>query len=174
MQNTDSLAVVTRRIKSAMKMGRSVPAQGHDAPDGHPESSSGLALVNRPPGPRRLPYDPRKPYIPPQRKGAKAMTIAAGFRCQDGVVLAADTEVIGDERRNYLQFWPEDVKRIEDEFAFVDKEIRSLLFAFPNLAINQTRFRETLESFGREMKSHRAETFRLEERKAKRIMRQWD
>jgi hypothetical protein len=32
----------------------------------------------------------------PQAKAAKAMTIIAGFRCEDGVVLAADTEITLD------------------------------------------------------------------------------
>jgi hypothetical protein len=45
------------------------------------------------PLPQKFPYRDQKPYIPPQRKGVKAMTIAAGFRCKDGVVLCADTEV---------------------------------------------------------------------------------
>jgi hypothetical protein len=49
------------------------------------------------PLPTRYPLPPerRKPYIP-QAKG-KSMTIAAGFRCGNGVLLAADTEItIGD------------------------------------------------------------------------------
>ena len=43
--------------------------------------------------PERLPFGPPKPYIRPQRMGAQAVTIAAGFQCSDGVVLCADTEI---------------------------------------------------------------------------------
>lgn len=35
----------------------------------------------------------RKPYTPVKQKGAKAMTIAVGLVCNNGVVLAADTEI---------------------------------------------------------------------------------
>ena len=43
-----------------------------------------------------LPFPPEKPYIPPHKptpKGVMAMTITAGFRCKDGVVIGADTEI---------------------------------------------------------------------------------
>jgi hypothetical protein len=49
------------------------------------------------PRPRRernfpVPKPLKKPYIAP-RKGARSMTIAAGFRCMDGVVLCADSQI---------------------------------------------------------------------------------
>jgi hypothetical protein len=43
--------------------------------------------------PDRLPFRQPEPYIPPKLRGDKAVTIAAGLRCVDGVVLCADTEM---------------------------------------------------------------------------------
>lgn len=43
--------------------------------------------------PKKVPFQLKKPYIPSKPEGAKAMTIAVGFRCKDGVVLAADTRI---------------------------------------------------------------------------------
>jgi|SRR5271157_4393694 len=43
--------------------------------------------------PSRLPYPTQKPHNPRERQRAKAMTIAAGFRCANGVVLCADTQI---------------------------------------------------------------------------------
>lgn len=42
MENTDSLAVITRRMNSARKMRRSAPAQGHDALNHHLDASDSL------------------------------------------------------------------------------------------------------------------------------------
>jgi 20S proteasome alpha/beta subunit len=55
-------------------------------------------MITRPfPLIRRLPYTPTKPYIRPAlrlpKERAKSMTVVAGFRCADGVLLAADTLV---------------------------------------------------------------------------------
>jgi 20S proteasome alpha/beta subunit len=38
------------------------------------------------------PLPTRKPYTPEKPKGAKAMTIAVGFQCSDGIVLCADRQ----------------------------------------------------------------------------------
>jgi 20S proteasome alpha/beta subunit len=43
--------------------------------------------------PRNRPGLPKKPYTPVKPRGAKSMTIAAGFVCANGVVLGADTEL---------------------------------------------------------------------------------
>jgi hypothetical protein len=48
-------------------------------------------MIIQPPIKPILPYRLPKPYI--RHQEAKAMTIAAGFRCVNGVVLAADTEI---------------------------------------------------------------------------------
>jgi 20S proteasome alpha/beta subunit len=45
------------------------------------------------PGIPSLPIERRKKYIRPERGQQQAMTIAAAFACQDGVILGADTEV---------------------------------------------------------------------------------
>jgi 20S proteasome alpha/beta subunit len=58
-------------------------------------------LVNRLPLPARLPYQPRKPYIPQVRQETKAVTIAAGFRCSDGVVLCSDTQITQAAGKSY-------------------------------------------------------------------------
>jgi hypothetical protein len=41
----------------------------------------------------RLPNKPRKPYILPANRGAKAMTIGVGFECVDGIILGADRQM---------------------------------------------------------------------------------
>jgi 20S proteasome alpha/beta subunit len=44
---------------------------------------------------------PRKPYIQPDKREKKAMTIAAGFRCKDGVILCSDTQITQAAGKTY-------------------------------------------------------------------------
>jgi 20S proteasome alpha/beta subunit len=53
------------------------------------------------PSPDRLPFQPFKPYIPPISEGASKMTIAAGFRCKDGVLLCSDMQITEDAGKSY-------------------------------------------------------------------------
>jgi 20S proteasome alpha/beta subunit len=51
--------------------------------------------------PKRL-YFPKDRLYTPEKEGVKPMTIAAGFRCKDGVVLCADTEItVGATGKKY-------------------------------------------------------------------------
>lgn len=50
---------------------------------------------------QRLPKIPLKPYIRPDKRGIKAMTIAAGFRCADGIVLCADSQITAADGTKY-------------------------------------------------------------------------
>lgn len=43
----------------------------------------------------RLPFRPRKLHNPPPTAKGKAMTLALGFKCSDGIVLGADSEITG-------------------------------------------------------------------------------
>jgi 20S proteasome alpha/beta subunit len=58
----------------------------------------GCTLSQKPP---RLPYRPRKPYIPEVKRGHKAMTIGIGFNCDNGIVLGADSQMT---RQNINKF----------------------------------------------------------------------
>lgn len=50
--------------------------------------------MNRPPfPPNRFPQRPKPPYIPLTKRGTKAMTIAAAFKCAEGYVLCADSQM---------------------------------------------------------------------------------
>jgi hypothetical protein len=54
------------------------------------------------PLPLRLPYRPQKPYVP------SIMTMAAGIRCSDGLVVCADTEVTeGVTKSDRTKIWKE-------------------------------------------------------------------
>src|SRR5690348_1285491 len=44
---------------------------------------------------KRLPPRPNKVYTPRSQKGTGPMTLAAGFRCSDGVLLCAETMISG-------------------------------------------------------------------------------
>lgn len=43
--------------------------------------------------PNRLPKKPIKPYIRPDKRENKSMTIVTGFRCSDGLIIAADQQI---------------------------------------------------------------------------------
>jgi hypothetical protein len=49
----------------------------------------------------KLPNKPTKPYIQPDKREKKAMTIAAGFRCSDGIVLCADSQITAADGTKY-------------------------------------------------------------------------
>lgn len=49
-------------------------------------------IIDRKP-PKPFPFKPQKPYIPPKPREEKKMTIAAGFKCENGLVMATDTEL---------------------------------------------------------------------------------
>jgi hypothetical protein len=49
----------------------------------------------------RLPKRPAKPYIRPAHKEAKAMTIALGFPCIDGIVLCCDSQMTAPGQMKY-------------------------------------------------------------------------
>lgn len=96
------------------------------------------------PFPQKLPCRDQKPYIPPQRKGARAMTIVAGFRCTDGIVVCADQQISLPGFHKYHE------AKISRE---ADQEWTSILFAYsglPGLA------REAQEKMVRALRPHRA------------------
>jgi 20S proteasome alpha/beta subunit len=57
--------------------------------------------INRMPRPaesfhHRLPFMPRRLHNPPLQQRGEAMTLALGFKCSDGIVLGADSEISTD------------------------------------------------------------------------------
>jgi hypothetical protein len=50
---------------------------------------------------QKFPNLVQKPYIRPVRRENKAMTIAVGFRCSDGIVLCADSQITARDGLKY-------------------------------------------------------------------------
>jgi 20S proteasome alpha/beta subunit len=71
----------------------------------------------------RLPKPPQKPYIRPDKRESKAMTIVAGFRCADGIVLCADQQVSAVGSHKYF----------ETKIVARDGFIESIAFAYSGL-----------------------------------------
>ena len=46
-------------------------------------------------------HKPTYPPKPTPRRTPKAMTIAAGFKCRDGVLLCADSQITSDQGKTY-------------------------------------------------------------------------
>jgi 20S proteasome alpha/beta subunit len=72
---------------------------------------------------RPLPKPIQKPYIQPGTRKGKAMTIVAGFRCTDGIVLCADQQVSAVGSHKYF----------ETKIVARDGFIESIAFAYSGL-----------------------------------------
>jgi Proteasome subunit len=74
-----------------------------------------------------LPNAPPKPYIRPAIKGAKKMTIAAGFRCSDGIVLCADSQMTATDGTKYnaQKIFSYSKNQVDAVFAFAGMEVFS-------------------------------------------------
>jgi 20S proteasome alpha/beta subunit len=71
----------------------------------------------------RLPKPPRKTYIRPDKRESKAVTLVAGFRCSDGLVVCADRQVSSPDSIKYYE------PKITIEYGFGN----SILFAYSGL-----------------------------------------
>jgi len=77
--------------------------------------------------PDRLPFRHPKPYIHPKVREANNMTIAAGFRCSDGIVLCSDSQITAPDGTKYnaQKIFSYSSSEVDAAFAFAGVEVFS-------------------------------------------------
>src|SRR5271170_6684014 len=74
-----------------------------------------------------LPNPSLKPYIRPNDRRNKVMTIAAGFKCSDGIVLCADSQMTASDGTKYNapKIFSYSENQVDAVFAFAGSEVFS-------------------------------------------------
>ncbi|GEM_PF-6058424 len=87
--------------------------------------------------------------------------------------VGGDTDILAIEHQaqsvvSFAEWSKQEVTQAESDFAFLDKTLRPVLFAFPNLNVEPSRFRSLLKATERHLVERRAKNFRREEREQKK------